>query len=89
MSTPVANLTYVCVCVWCPSRVLLETCSGLVIKQQNVTCECSMSNPHAVPAGLVPTVEVSDSGVCMFYFGETRSHLAQVGLKLTMQPGQP
>lgn len=46
-----------CVCVWYPSRVLLETCSGLVIKQQNVTCECSMSNPRAVPAGLVPTAK--------------------------------
>lgn len=65
-----------------------ETCSGLVIKQQSVACECSVSNAHVVPAGLVPTGKFSGSSVCMFYFCETRSHLAQVGLKLTMQPGQ-
>lgn len=50
MSTPVENLT----CVCAVSLQSPETCLGLVIKQQSVTCECSVSKTHAVPAGLVP-----------------------------------
>lgn len=61
-----------------------KTCSGLVIKQQCVTCECPVFPISNVPAGLVPAGNFWGLGVCMFCFLETGSHLAQVGLRFAM-----